>query len=170
MSPDWTAWFGPTTVTLILAIGGLLLARDQMRWYEQGFFFIDVSLAFLLSLMCGVCDPGIYPRLAPGEPDPLAYESYKKCEICQLRRPPRASHCYTCGVCVLEHDHHCGIVGGCVGSRTLRYFVAYLVCISTSATSMFLFLLRSIFRYTGSATWAQSRRGRHLANLGNTLR
>lgn len=166
ISPDLAAWIGPTTVSLVLAIGGLLLAGDQMEWYEHAAFYMDVIAAFSLSLLCGTTDPGIYPRLARGEPDPLEYESYKRCDACGLKRPPRAAHCYLCGVCVLEHDHHCGIVGGCIGQRTLRFFVAYLCTISSSATMMFLFLLRSIFRYSGGMMAMPARRGgRHAAKL-----
>lgn len=47
----------------------------------------------------------------------------KWCSQCQFYRPPRAAHCYQCGLCVSVHDHHCGVTGGCVGSMNVRAFL-----------------------------------------------
>lgn len=47
----------------------------------------------------------------------------KWCSQCQFYRPPRAAHCYQCGLCVAVHDHHCGVTGGCVGSVNVRAFL-----------------------------------------------
>ena len=32
-----------------------------------------------------------------------------ECGVCGIRRPANASHCYECGVCVVELDHHCPV-------------------------------------------------------------
>lgn len=50
----------------------------------------------------------------------------KWCTQCQFYRPPRAAHCYQCGLCASVHDHHCGVTGGCVASGNLRAFVWFL--------------------------------------------
>ena len=159
MSPDWTSWFGPTAVSLILAICGYALAHETIDYIELVGFLCDVAAAFTFSFLCASTDPGIWPRLAQGEPDPLEHESLPFCKQCNRKRPLRAAHCYTCGVCVLEHDHHCGVVGGCIGQRSLRFFVGYLVCISTSCLIMFWFVLRSLFKVsaamTGPSVWKQ---------------
>jgi hypothetical protein len=169
VSPDWSSWFAPTTVSLILGIGGWLLARDLMSWLDHLIFVADVIAAFTFSLLCGLEDPGIYPRLADGVPDPLAHEPLALCRVCKLKRPLRSSHCYTCGVCVLEHDHHCGIVGGCIGQRTLRYFVAYLVCISSSCVLMFWHVLRSIMRIPGGMGTAYKTAEERRAHAGDSF-
>eukprot|EP00759_Apiculatamorpha_spiralis_P043650 PhF_6_TR40930/c0_g1_i1/m.61918/K16675/ZDHHC9_14_18; palmitoyltransferase ZDHHC9/14/18 len=49
------------------------------------------------------------------------------CETCHVVRPPRASHCQKCGYCVSEFDHHCVVIGCCVGERTWRYFTWFIV-------------------------------------------
>uniref|UniRef100_A0A0A9ZA29 Palmitoyltransferase n=1 Tax=Lygus hesperus TaxID=30085 RepID=A0A0A9ZA29_LYGHE len=51
----------------------------------------------------------------------------KYCHTCNLVRPPRCSHCRECDVCVEESDHHCGIVGCCVGRRNFRFFTGFFV-------------------------------------------
>ncbi len=133
VSPDVYMWLWPSAITLGLAISFLyLLGGALWRTNPLGLtFFVAVVLTALgASLACGLTDPGIIPRLTQDQPDPYRDETgWVLCRQCQIRRPPRAAHCYVCGVCVLEHDHHCGVIGGCVGMRSLRWFALYLVCI-----------------------------------------
>ncbi len=49
-----------------------------------------------------------------------------KCTTCQIRRPLRASHCVVCQNCVLDFDHHCGVIGACVGRHNVRYFLTFV--------------------------------------------
>lgn len=44
------------------------------------------------------------------------------CEICKVPRPPGAVHCSSCGCCVLRRDHHCAVLGQCVGDRNIKCF------------------------------------------------
>lgn len=45
------------------------------------------------------------------------------CEKCEMRMPPRARHCDTCQACILKRDHHCLMVGNCIGFKNQRFFV-----------------------------------------------
>eukprot|EP00927_Polykrikos_kofoidii_P037921 TRINITY_DN32127_c0_g2_i1.p1 TRINITY_DN32127_c0_g2~~TRINITY_DN32127_c0_g2_i1.p1 ORF type:complete len:408 (-),score=57.45 TRINITY_DN32127_c0_g2_i1:111-1265(-) len=38
-------------------------------------------------------------------------------------RPERAHHCSVCGAVVLRMDHHCGMVGNCIGLNNHKYFL-----------------------------------------------
>eukprot|EP00301_Raphidiophrys_heterophryoidea_P003568 c11605_g2_i1.p1 GENE.c11605_g2_i1~~c11605_g2_i1.p1 ORF type:complete len:295 (-),score=63.78 c11605_g2_i1:297-1181(-) len=84
-------------------------------------------------LLCACIDPGILPRgskennkensttLEVQEGDQKVV--YKWCFTCNVWRPPRASHCSDCNNCVLEHDHHCPVIGTCIGVRNVKFFL-----------------------------------------------
>lgn len=147
VSPDLIAWFAPTTITLFLVLGTVYYTGSQQSYAGLFVLFTLLGLAFVSSFLVGVTDPGVYPRLGHGERDPLEQCSYLPlCKICNFRRPRRAAHCYTCGVCVLEHDHHCGVIGGCVGQRSLRWFTIYLLSIS-SASAMGVYWISMSLMY-----------------------
>ena len=45
------------------------------------------------------------------------------CSLCELYVPPRARHCRSCRKCILKRDHHCFLLGICIGHKNQRYFV-----------------------------------------------
>ncbi|KAH3881447.1 hypothetical protein DPMN_005373 [Dreissena polymorpha] len=45
------------------------------------------------------------------------------CEECETDVPPRAFHCLYCKGCVLKRDHHCHVLGTCIGFWNQRFFV-----------------------------------------------
>ena len=51
----------------------------------------------------------------------------RKCETCNIIRPPGASHCSTCDNCILEFDHHCVFVSNCIGKRNHKQFFIFLI-------------------------------------------
>eukprot|EP01062_Namystynia_karyoxenos_P046891 TRINITY_DN35272_c0_g1_i1.p1 TRINITY_DN35272_c0_g1~~TRINITY_DN35272_c0_g1_i1.p1 ORF type:complete len:397 (+),score=45.46 TRINITY_DN35272_c0_g1_i1:79-1269(+) len=59
-----------------------------------------------------------------------AHAVRRYCVACQLLRPPRASHCSVCSNCVDGFDHHCTIIGACIGGRNFRHFFLFLVLTS----------------------------------------
>lgn len=76
----------------------------------------------------------------PGSPEPCneygfpdavkdkRLEFFTLCRRCDppRPRPPRTTHCSTCGTCVHDLDHHCVFVGTCVGYRNHRNFLLFL--------------------------------------------
>ncbi|XP_052769685.1 uncharacterized protein LOC128209618 isoform X2 [Mya arenaria] len=44
------------------------------------------------------------------------------CNECEMYIPPRSKHCKHCKKCILKRDHHCFMVGNCIGFKNQRYF------------------------------------------------
>ncbi|KEG07605.1 hypothetical protein DQ04_09301020 [Trypanosoma grayi] len=155
-SPDAAVYCVPTLITLTLVFGVVFTLWDELGLVELCVLFALLSVAFTSSLLVVSTDPGVYPRLRPAEVDPFHNDrSLVYCRVCALRRPPRTSHCYQCNVCVWEHDHHCGIIGGCVGQRSLRWFTLYLLTTSGASSMGVFWVCRSLF--TGAFAVASRR-------------
>lgn len=56
------------------------------------------------------------------------------CNFCQNLQPYRTKHCSRCQACIAKFDHHCHVIGTCIGELNLRYFWLYL------GTQMILFM------------------------------
>lgn len=152
VSPDLCMWIAPTSITLGLGFGAYFAAghipRNTWPYVEIPIFWLLVITALVCSALCGLTDPGIIPKPTIEDPDPYVAEGrenrWRFCDWCKLYRPPRASHCHVCKCCVLQHDHHCGVVGGDVGLRSLRWFTTYLVCIGVASCMAESWLVRSM--------------------------
>lgn len=130
------------------------------------FFYYFWLMSFSSFVRTATCDPGVLPRnvhlgqlhnncqipqeyynaislpTLKTESDELSKIELKYCTMCRIWRPPRASHCSTCGACIMIHDHHCIWVNNCVGQRNYRYFLVLLL--SLTLASIFLIANSSI--------------------------
>ncbi|CBH17722.1 palmitoyl acyltransferase 9, putative [Trypanosoma equiperdum] len=146
-SPDAFNQLIPVSITSALVFGVVFTLWNDLGVAELVFLFFLLSIAYTSAFILSSSDPGVYPRLRLSEVDPLRDRmELVYCRVCNLRRPPRTSHCYECNVCVREHDHHCGVLGGCVGQRTMRWFVLYLISISGACILGLLWLIRGLLR------------------------
>ncbi len=65
-----------------------------------------------------------------------SYEKIKFCKTCRIYRPPRTTHCRACDRCVSQFDHHCILLGTCVGRNNYRAFFFFLVFGAALAVSI----------------------------------
>lgn len=148
-------------VSLVIALVWIVtssLDLTQPTWIAIGYllyFYAAVSV-----LRVATSDPGILPRhvstlatisphlvgapISPYVDTPKlrllvdgAIHECTFCGTCRIWRPPKAYHCSKCGFCINKHNHHCNVVGKCVGSGNVGAFLSFLI--SLSLTQMFSF-------------------------------
>lgn len=120
------------TETVLRALGTLLAA-----------------CAFASAVLCIATDPGspyahadnVPPQRPIAEEDPQLASSRKReqklddgevwvqkyCLECELWRPYGAGHCRYCNRCILQLDHHCFVLGTCIGEHNQVFFDLLLV-------------------------------------------
>ena len=129
---------------------------EWSRWYLAAltvlFHFSTIFFMIILAFM----DPGVIPKIFPSfehshykdipispeyvdasisDYEPIFYtnvvksscQKVKFCNTCLIFRPPRATHCYDCNMCVERFDHHCPWIGTCIGKRNYKYFFLYVL-------------------------------------------
>jgi hypothetical protein len=64
---------------------------------------------------------------APAARPPGAPPATRPCPACAATQLPRAHHCRECDRCVATFDHHCTLIGTCVGERNRARFLLLLL-------------------------------------------
>jgi len=87
---------------------------------------------FLYYFVCAaIKDPGY---VGSGWQAPrAAVRHLPMCPHCFQLKPPRSSHCRTCGACIRRRDHHCPWINNCVGHNNEHVF--YVFVLSAAAVS-----------------------------------
>uniref|UniRef100_A0A7N0UK03 S-acyltransferase n=1 Tax=Kalanchoe fedtschenkoi TaxID=63787 RepID=A0A7N0UK03_KALFE len=75
-------------------------------------------------------------------------ENYTYCYYCEKPKSTRAHHCRSCGICILDMDHHCPFIGNCVGASNHRYFICFLI--STVLSTIYVSVMTA---YAGLQIW-----------------
>ncbi len=96
------------------------------------FFFLNnilkiisfcLNLLYLLSaILTYLLNPGTVFKLGKNK-------KIKFCKECQFDYPynKKLSHCYSCGICVIGIDHHCGVFGKCIARKNIFWFYCFIV-------------------------------------------
>ena len=78
------------------------------------------------------------------------------CRFCAVWRAADVhhGHCHSCRVCVRGFDHHCGVLGGCVGAGNHRFFAGFLGFLFVAGgTALVLVIIRLVAIAGESASW-----------------
>lgn len=100
------------------------------------FIWLFTFVCFVMFIWCWVSaasmDPGrvkddlerrgLLSRIQRGD-IPECLRDLPICTICRLPRPKGACHCDDCNACCLRYDHHCGVIGQCVGDKNTKAFI-----------------------------------------------
>ncbi|KAM1085016.1 hypothetical protein ACFX13_011008 [Malus domestica] len=125
-------------------------------------FMLSVATVYTVSsasFACAGTPPyrvwGSYPAVGKGDLD-----NYTFCHQCSKPKSPSTHHCRSCGMCILDMDHHCPFVsvviffpvrkyiGNCVGASNHRHFIAFLISVVTS-----MFYISIMAMYVGYHIW-----------------
>lgn len=71
--------------------------------------------------------------------DDVIYKNNNFCDTCCLNKPPLTKHCSICNKCIVNHDHHCIWIKGCVGEKNYKWFILFLL--SHSLLSLYKFFM-----------------------------
>uniref|UniRef100_A0A0N5A549 Palmitoyltransferase n=1 Tax=Parastrongyloides trichosuri TaxID=131310 RepID=A0A0N5A549_PARTI len=134
-----------------------------VMWILYGFFVY-------LILRIITTDPGIIPkdkfsdslrRIVTEDSLLMSIATYNKnsqnyCSVCHHNMPQKTIHCKRCNCCVVELDHHCKILGVCIGRRNYYLFVMMLFVLAIlNFISMFIsgsFILKE-FNMSERSEW-----------------
>ncbi|CEF65768.1 Palmitoyltransferase [Strongyloides ratti] len=115
------------------------------KLYKDNTFLINIIWIFYgifiyLVIRIITTDPGIIPkdkfseklrRLVVEESLFMSIATYYRneknyCTVCHHNMPYKTIHCKRCNCCVLDLDHHCKVLGVCIGKRNYHFFVLML--------------------------------------------
>lgn len=120
------------------------ILKDKISIIEQVVAIILMIILFSSYIYTVVINPGI-PSLKNFELVNKNVVEIKKCRECRnyIRMDRRTLHCYECGVCVEQHDHHCPWITKCVGRNNLFSFYIFLLSIVSSL--LYLVVLTALY-------------------------
>ncbi|XP_062999231.1 palmitoyltransferase ZDHHC4 [Elgaria multicarinata webbii] len=104
------------------------------------YLLLTVNMGFFI--LCSKTNPGSITKsnqdlfLHVYAYDGVMFESGIDCSTCEVRKPARAKHCGVCNGCVHRFDHHCVWVNNCIGAFNTRYFLVYLLSLTSMAASI----------------------------------
>lgn len=162
---------------LAVAGSGYTAGLLQATVWLQLIVWISALGSCALLLAVNLCDPGSLPAGTEADPLIAAFDEgvlepeedgayhrselgdwmhyddqdrcwYKWCRTCKIWRPPRASHCGVCGVCVRRFDHHCQLVGNCIGNDNHRFFAAMLILLQVGSGTLSFVSFRGLLTQT----------------------
>ena len=107
---------------------------------------IGASLSIITSLLLFIINPGIIYSDNKSKNNKNEQKIY--CGACKFLYPnsnKKMEHCYTCNICVCNYDHHCGVVGKCVGKYNTILFSSFVLCNSGLILCFYLILFNCLF-------------------------
>ena len=102
------------------------------------------SLSLIIIILLFIVNPGIIYS----DSEIINYNEKIYCEECKFLYPNtniKMQHCFKCGVCVCNYDHHCGVTGKCVGKYNTKLFIMFIFILSAFMSCLYLLLFNFIF-------------------------
>lgn len=76
-----------------------------------------------------------------------SFEKIKFCKTCRIYRPPRTTHCRVCDRCVSQFDHHCALLGTCIGRNNYRAYFFFLTSGTVLAMAIVVSSIKILYEF-----------------------
>ncbi|GAB4820982.1 hypothetical protein N2152v2_008028 [Parachlorella kessleri] len=142
------AWVIAVEVAAVASVPLVMLPWLRGSFLTLLLFALFATVAICLHYRVYMANPGVIPPEGPPQPmhpmQRLAMQASNPawCFTCNIYRPIRSKHCAICDKCISEFDHHCPIVGNCVGMGNRREYLGYLVTLFIAELFWFALALR----------------------------
>ena len=103
----------------------LLFVFSKTNLYVNIFIFINVFLTLLSCILTFIVNPGIIYSDKDSNENEKIY-----CDSCKFLFPKSnedMEHCYRCNICICNYDHHCDVIGKCVGKYNKILFIMFVL-------------------------------------------
>ena len=104
---------------------------------------ISSTLTILISFLLLILNPGVI--YSDGKNNNNEEKIY--CSECKFLYPSsnkKMEHCYECGVCVTKLDHHCDVIGKCVGKYNTCLFILFTISVTIFMITAFIVICISL--------------------------
>jgi hypothetical protein len=118
---------GEYTVAFELVPKWFVTGGQMSKW---GVFWLLLFQVFFVAalvshLRAAFSQPGYTPQFpVPGD---IPLQQIRYCEVCDQWKPDRTHHCRACKRCIHRMDHHCPWINNCVGAKTQKFFMCFLL-------------------------------------------
>jgi hypothetical protein len=106
--------------------------------------FLGINVLWHYS-MCVLVSPGLAPFADHLD---CEAEDYHYCKQCKRPTPEETQHCFICGECVYDLDHHCPWIMNCVGRNNHKHFFLFLFYVTLSCIYYCFFSIPPFYTVT----------------------
>ena len=112
------------------------------------FMNILTPIGSFLSVFSGFSLFIVNPGIIYSDGEKVDYNERIYCRYCKYLYPKsnkKLEHCSSCGICICNIDHHCGVVGKCVGKLNIVIFFMFIVGNSLFMLCFYLIVFSFMF-------------------------
>ena len=91
---------------------------------RRNFMDYIVPLISFIAILIGTLNYIINPGIVYSHRKSNEHEYCYDCKIIYPKVSRKMVHCYDCEICIQGYDHHCGVIGKCVGKYNMVIFVS----------------------------------------------
>ena len=81
---------------------------------------IIISLSLINGFLTFILNPGV---IYSDNSDEKVYCG--QCHFLYPKKKKKMEHCFICGICICKLDHHCDVIGKCVGKNNIVCFLLF---------------------------------------------